>query len=202
MRFFSSPRLIQLLFPNWIWKGPEKNVVYLTFDDGPTPESTPYILGLLKKHDIKASFFCLGEQALKSPELIQQIVGDGHSIGNHTMHHENGWKTKSETYLESIVQSAALIDSKLFRPPYGKVRLSQSKKIRELGYKIILWTWMSYDFDKSISAREIISKSRKIKGGDILVFHDNVKANEITKEVLPSLINSIIKQGYRFKTLS
>ena len=202
MRFFSSPQLIQLLFPNWIWKGPENDVVYLTFDDGPTPESTPYILGLLKKHDIKASFFCLGEQALKSPELIQRIVGEGHSIGNQTMHHENGWKTKSETYLESIEQSAALIDSKLFRPPYGKIRLSQSKKLRELGYKIILWTWMSYDFDKSLSAREIISKSRKIKGGDILVFHDNVKANERTKEVLPSLINSIIKQGYRFKTLS
>jgi len=202
MRFFSSPQLIQLLFPNWIWKGPENDVVYLTFDDGPTPESTPYILGLLKKHDIKASFFCLGEQALKSPELIQQIVGEGHSIGNHTMYHENGWKTKSETYLESIEQSAALIDSKLFRPPYGKIRLSQSKKLRELGYKIILWTWMSYDFDKSLSACEIISKSRKIKGGDILVFHDNVKANERTKEVLPSLINSIIKQGYQFKTLS
>jgi peptidoglycan/xylan/chitin deacetylase (PgdA/CDA1 family) len=202
MRFFSSPRLIQLLFPNWIWKGPENNVIYLTFDDGPTPESTPYILGLLKKNDIKATFFCLGDRAVESPELIKQIVGDGHSIGNHTMRHENGWNTKSETYLESIEQSAALIDSKLFRPPYGKIRLSQSKKLRELGYKIILWTWMSYDFDKSLSAREIISKSRKIKGGDILVFHDNVKANERTKEVLPSLINSIIKQGYRFKTLA
>ena len=202
MRFFSSPRLIQLLFPKWIWKGPENNVIYLTFDDGPTPESTPYILELLKKHNIKASFFCLGERALSSPELIQQIVGDGHSIGNHTMHHENGWKTKRETYLESIEQSAALIDSKLFRPPYGKIRLSQSKKLRELGYKIILWTWMSYDFDKSISASEIISKSRKIKGGDILVFHDNVKANERTKEVLPSLIKSVIEQGCRFKTLS
>jgi peptidoglycan/xylan/chitin deacetylase (PgdA/CDA1 family) len=202
MRFFSSPRLIQLLFPNWIWKGPEKNVVYLTFDDGPTPESTPWILSFLKKNDVKATFFCVGEQAIKSPELIEQIIEEGHSIGNHTMYHENGWKTKTGKYLDSITQSAAPIDSHLFRPPYGKIRFSQSKKIRELGYKIILWTWMSYDFDKSISAREIISKSRKIKGGDILVFHDNVKANEITKEVLPSLINSIIKQGYRFKTLS
>ena len=137
MRFFSSPRLIQLLFPNWIWKGPENNVIYLTFDDGPTPESTPYILGLLKKNDIKATFFCVGEQAIKSPELIEQIVEEGHSIGNHTMYHENGWKTKTGKYLDSITQSAAPIDSHLFRPPYGKIRFSQSKKIRELGYKII-----------------------------------------------------------------
>jgi peptidoglycan/xylan/chitin deacetylase (PgdA/CDA1 family) len=202
MRFFSSPRLVQLLFPKWTWRGPENNVIYLTFDDGPTPESTPWILSFLKKNDVKATFFCVGEQAIKSPYLIKQIVEEGHSIGNHTMHHENGWKTKTGKYLDSITQSAAPIDSHLFRPPYGKIRLSQSKKLRELGYKIIMWTWLSYDFDKAISTDKIISKSKKIKGGDILVFHDNVKAQEKIKVVLPCLINAIRERGFIFKMLS
>ena len=202
MKLFSSPRVLHFLFSNWIWKGPDKNAVYLTFDDGPTKELTPWILELLRKKEIKATFFCVGDCAAKSPELIKQIMADGHALGHHTMHHENGWKTRSNNYINSIVESQAHINSKLFRPPYGKITFSQAQRLRKLGFKIIMWSWLSYDFDKTINAQKIIAKSEKIKGGDILVFHDNFKAQENAKKVLPYLISSIESRGLCFKLLS
>ena len=201
--FVKTPHWVMKWFSKCVWEIPShEKVIYLTFDDGPHPEATSFVLDTLKEYGAKATFFCIGKNVIDQPVLYERIITEEHAVGNHTFNHLNGWKTTDSVYMEDIAKAKKYIDSSLFRPPYGKIRLSQSKKLRELGYKIILWTWMSYDFDKSLSAREIISKSRKIKGGDILVFHDNVKANERTKEVLPSLINSIIKQGYRFKTLA
>ncbi len=202
MALFSTPRIIYLLFPKWTWVGREKNAVYLTFDDGPNKEFTPWLLTFLKDRNVKATFFCVGDRARDFPELIQQITAEGHAIGNHTMNHENGWKTKSADYLASVTQSKSYINSLLFRPPYGKIRISQSIKLRMIGFKIIMWTWLSNDFDASISTPLILAKSKKIKGGDILVFHDNLKSIEKTKIILPCLIDAMFEKGLCFKILT
>jgi peptidoglycan/xylan/chitin deacetylase (PgdA/CDA1 family) len=202
MRFFTTPKLIQFLFPNWNWKGVGKDSIYLTFDDGPNKKITPWILSYLKSKNIKATFFCVGEMAAQSPEILEEIINDGHAIGHHTMHHENGWKTAINDYLEAVKQSSRFINSNLFRPPYGKITLAQSKKLRNNGFNIIMWTWLSYDFDPKVSAKKIVSKAKKIKGGDILVFHDNARDIEKTKEILPPIINELLGRGLNFKTLA
>ena len=140
--------------------------------------------------------------AAQSPEILAEIINDGHAIGHHTMHHENGWKTAINDYLEAVKQSSRFINSNLFRPPYGKITLAQSKKLRNNGFNIIMWTWLSYDFDPKVSAKKIVSKAKKIKGGDILVFHDNARDIEKTKEILPSIINELLERGLNFKTLA
>ena len=129
MRFFTTPKLIQFLFPNWNWKGVGKDSIYLTFDDGPNKKITPWILSYLKSKNIKATFFCVGEMAAQSPEILGEIIKDGHAIGHHTMHHENGWKTALNDYVGAVKQSGEFINSRLFRPPYGKITLAQSKKL-------------------------------------------------------------------------
>ena len=202
MRFFTTPKLIQFLFPKWNWKGAGINSIYLTFDDGPNKKITPWILSFLKSKNIKATFFCVGEMAAQSPEILEEIIKDGHAVGHHTMHHENGWKTAINDYLEAVKQSSRFINSRLFRPPYGKITLAQSKKLRDNGFNIIMWTWLSYDFDPHVSAKKIVTKAKKIKGGDILVFHDNDRDVEKTKEVLPKIINELLGRGLNFKTLA
>ena len=201
VRFFTTPKLIQFLFPKWNWKGTGINSIYLTFDDGPNKKITPWILSFLKSKNIKATFFCVGEMAAQSPEILEEIIKDGHAIGHHTMHHENGWKTTLNDYVGAVKQSGEFINSRLFRPPYGKITLAQSKKLRGEGFNIIMWTWLSYDFDPQVSAQKIVSKAKKIKGGDILVFHDNAHDIEKTKELLPQIINGLLGRGLNFKTL-
>jgi peptidoglycan/xylan/chitin deacetylase (PgdA/CDA1 family) len=202
VRFFTTPKLIQFLFPKWNWKGAGINSIYLTFDDGPNKKITPWILSFLKSKNIKATFFCVGEMAAQSPEILGEIIKDGHAIGHHTMHHENGWKTTLNDYVGAVKQSGEFINSRLFRPPYGKITLAQSKKLRNEGFNIIMWTWLSYDFDTQVSAQKIVSKAKKIKGGDILVFHDNANDIEKTKELLPQIINDLLGRGLNFKTLA
>ncbi len=202
MRFFTTPKLIQFLFPKWNWKGTGINSIYLTFDDGPNKKITPWILSFLKSKNIKATFFCVGEMAAQSAEILEEIIKDGHAIGHHTMHHENGWKTTLNDYVGAVKQSGEFINSRLFRPPYGKITLAQSKKLMNELFNIIMWTWLSYDFDPKVSAKKIVSKAKKIKGGDILVFHDNARDIEKTKEIIPSIINELLGRGLNFKTLA
>ena len=162
MKFYwiKTNELIKRIFKNYVWDIPNKeNKVYLTFDDGPTPDVTEWTLSQLKKYNAKATFFCIGNNIEKHPDIYNSIIQEGHSVGNHTYNHLNGWKTKTEDYIYNVnlcanqIQKSTNnpIQSVIFRPPYGKIKSSQTKKIKELGYKIILWDVLSADFDSTIS---------------------------------------------------
>ena len=178
----------------------DKENVYLTFDDGPHSEATNWTLSFLKKENIKATFFCVGNNILKQPALFEKLIDDGHSIGNHLMNHENGFKTKNKDYISSFEQAKKLSRANLFRPPYGKIKPSQAKTILKKN-KIIMWTWLSYDYDKNIDVQTIIKKAEKIKAGDILVFHDSKKSFERLKIILPEVVKLLKNKKLNFKTL-
>jgi len=195
--FFRTPRLFRWIFHRRIWGFSDSKNVFLTFDDGPTEEILPWILDFLKKEQIKATFFCVGENAKNHPELMKRIKMDGHSIGNHTMRHEKGNNTAKKDYLNSIDEAKAYTSSTLFRPPYGRMPVHYFKNIGE-SYKIIMWSWLSYDYNEKIPVSRILKKAENIKGGDVLVLHDNVKVNERLKEILPPLVNIIREKGLEF----
>jgi len=201
MRFFRAPLIAKLLFPSGIWKGKESDSIYLTFDDGPNPEVTPWVLDLLNEFQIKATFFLVGKNVKDYPELLNRIISEGHQIGNHTMNHECGTKTGINTYISSVSQAEIYIQSDLFRPPYGKITRNQFKKLLDGGKKIVFWSWLSYDFDKNISPKKIIQKARDIKGGDILVFHDSEKGFPNLKNSIIEIIEQLKSRGLKFKTL-
>ena len=201
MRFFRAPLIAKLLFPSGIWKGKESDSIYLTFDDGPNPEVTPWVLDLLNEFQIKATFFLVGKNVKNYPELFNRIVADGHQIGNHTMNHECGTKTGLNSYMSSVSQAEIYIQSDLFRPPYGKITRNQFKKLIDGGKNIVFWSWLSYDFDKNISPKKIIQKAKDIKGGDILVFHDSEKGFPNLKNSIIEIIELLKSRGLKFKTL-
>ena len=201
--------LIKTFFPNYIWDIPNKNnCVYLTFDDGPTPEITEWVLKLLKEEKITATFFCIGKNILASPDLLKQIIEDGHAVGNHTHNHYNGWKTTEAIYLENTKKCDAIIttntgkQSQLFRPPYGKIKRGQAKKIKELGYKIIMWDVLSADFDHQIAPEKCLHNViSTVKPGSIIVFHDSLKASKNLKYTLPKAIDYLKQKGFTFETI-
>lgn len=166
------------------------NRVFLTFDDGPNPEITLYYLKRLKELNWKATFFCVGENAIRYPSIVQQILDEGHAIGNHTFNHMNGWKTKTDVYLNSIEKTSVIIPSNLFRPPYGKITASQLNIISGK-YHIIMWSFMTYDFDGTISLEQQVKKMQGIKAGDIIVQHDNEKFIENEKKVFEQLVQTL-----------
>lgn len=208
-------RLIKKVFSNLVWDIPNSDKkIYLTFDDGPIPEVTEWVLDLLKSEDIKATFFCIGDNIKKHPEVHKRILADGHQTGNHTFNHLNGWKTDTKNYIENFKLCEAEIEnfqnskletrnSKLFRPPYGKIKPSQSKAIRQLGYKIIMWDVLSYDFDSTISVEKclenVISNTEQ---GSIIVFHDSLKAEKNLKYALPKAIQILKNKGFVFDVIS
>lgn len=201
-------RFIKLYFPNYIWDIPNyENKVYLTFDDGPTPEITEWVLEQLKIHNAKATFFCIGKNIEKHPVIFQKIIDDNHVIGNHTFNHVNGWSTKTNDYMvnTNLCQSKILNSGikhrnqipKLFRPPYGKIKPSQSKILRKLGYKIIMWDVISYDFDTEISNEECLNNVlNNVKSGSIIVFHDSVKSEQKLRIVLPQTLTFLKEKGF------
>ena len=190
------------MFPKRKWGfSSSQNTVYLTFDDGPTPELTPWILDFLKKEGVRASFFCVGSNAKKHPELMERIVNEGHQIGNHTMRHEKGTKVSKKQYRESIHEAAQHIQSDLFRPPYGRLPMIYGRSIRK-NYTIVMWSWLSYDYDKSVSIERIIAQAHRIKSGDILVVHDNEKVKDRIQELLPMLIEINREKGFEFGVIS
>jgi len=172
--------VLQRLYPNFVWNIPNnEQAVFLTFDDGPHPEITPKVLALLKQHNAKATFFCVGENAKKHPKIITQILEEGHSLGNHTHNHLHGFKTSIEKYLENVDECAKHITSKLFRPPYGKLTRKQGRALIQKGYKIIMWDILSYDFDKTLSPERCAENVTKhLKSGSIVIFHDSEKAEK------------------------
>ena len=182
---------------------PEGNKsIYLTFDDGPQPEVTPLVLDILKKYNIKASFFCVGDNVFKHPDTFKRVVDEGHSIGNHTFNHLKGWKTSTNAYVDNINKCKEFFNTNLFRPPYGKISLGQLLRLRK-EYKIILWSVMSYDFKKEISGEQCLQNVLKnTKDGSIIVFHDSVKSQERMLYALPRVIEYFLEKGYTFKSIT
>lgn len=199
MTVFQVPAVLSAVWKGRVWRlRTVPNAVYLTFDDGPIPIVTPWVLDLLKQHGIKATFFCVGENVKKNSEIYQRIISEGHSVGNHSMHHEKGTKTKYESYLASVEEASEYIDSNLFRPPYGRITPKQSRGIRKR-FRIIMWSWLSYDFDSTVPVDHILQNARKeIRSGDILVLHDNIKSFERLQQILPEVIAIVEQKGLRF----
>ena len=202
-------RLIKWLFPKYTWDIPNNaNKIYLTFDDGPTPEITEWVLKLLKEQDIKAPFFCIGNNIEKYPDIFQKVLQDGHAIGNHTYNHLKGWKTAKEDYIENTKSCERIIKeqtkdsdrrSKLFRPPYGKIKFSQAKILRQLGYKIVMWDVISVDYDKNTSPKKCLKNvTKNTTSGSVIVFHDSIKAFENLKFALPEAIRYLKNKGFVF----
>ena len=201
-----TPNFIKRLFQNLTWEiNTSKKVIYLTFDDGPTPKITNWVLSELEKYNAKATFFCIGKNILNHPDVFENIVTKGHAIGNHTNNHINSWKKQAKLYIENVNQAQKIIDPvlndtnsvKLFRPPYGKLTLSVTKKLVKEDYKIIMWDVLSGDFDQSISKEKCLKNVIKnTTSGSIIVFHDSVKASEKLQFTLPKILDHFSKKGF------
>lgn len=202
MSLFRVPVIIQSIYRSRQWKGAGKDGVYLTFDDGPEEITTKWLLDILKRENIKATFFCLGKQIENHPVLFQKILDNGHAIGNHTFNHEKGSITECKQYIDSIVKTDDLMSSRLFRPPYGRLNWKQSKSVKKLGKQIIMWTWNSHDYDQHMKEETIIKKAALIKGGDILLFHSSINSANQMMNCLPQIIRIIKKKNLVFKTLA
>lgn len=189
MKIIKTPTLCRKVFPSQSWRfSPLTNDIYLTFDDGPTQNVTPWVLDTLKKHQFKATFFCVGDNVRQHPALFERILKEGHAVGNHTMSHINGWRTNKQKYIENIEAANQLIQSNLFRPPYGKITKSQVRALKNQ-YQIIMWTFLTYDFDKKADMQLVFKKiTKKIFPGAIIVFHDSLKAEKQLKLLLPLLL--------------
>ncbi len=175
--------------------------IYLTFDDGPVPEVTPWVLDLLRQHDIKATFFCVGANVEKYPEVYKRILAEGHSVGNHTHNHLNGWETKSENYFDNIENCAQLVSTRLFRPPYGRMKRAQRAYLGDR-YSIVMWDVLSGDYDKSTSAEKCLENVvAHTRNGSIIVFHDSIKASQNLVYTLPRFIEHSLKEGFEFGCL-
>jgi peptidoglycan/xylan/chitin deacetylase (PgdA/CDA1 family) len=204
--FTYIPKWYQALRKDLVWSAPaaaDEKTIYLSFDDGPVPGVSPWVLEVLKAHQAKATFFCIGDNAQKHPEILAQIQAEGHSIGNHTFHHLNGAKTNTQTYLKNYRQCAEVVPSKLFRPPYGRIKKEQARAITQAGSKIIMWDCLAADWDAMRSPEQSLQSLRRhIKPGSIVVFHDSIKAWPRLKVVLPKILEEYTKQAYVFKALS
>lgn len=200
MKNFRIPFFVPWMFPRRIWKMKSKNAVYLTFDDGPQEGLTDWILDFLEERNIQATFFCVGENVKNQPVLFSKILSKGHRVGNHTMKHEKGTRTHRSNYLKSVKNAGEYIESDLFRPPYGRLPLWKTTEIRK-NYRIVMWSWLSYDYDNTVSIDDILANAKSIKGGDILVFHDNLKSHDRLKVLLPKVVDVITEKGLHFQSI-
>ena len=202
MHLTRPPYLLKKLYPDAIWrKDTSTKKIYLTFDDGPVPAVTPWVLDILKQYNIKATFFCVGENVKKNTAVYQRILAESHSVGNHTFNHLNGWSTHSNKYIENIEQCAQLVHTNLFRPPYGRTRKSQVKQLRP-HYSIIMWDVLSGDYNKKTSNEKCLQNViDNIRNGSIIVFHDSIKAQKKLEYALPRFIEYALKNGFEFDCL-
>lgn len=204
--------IIKNIFSNYVWTIPnDEKKVFLTFDDGPTPEITEWVLAQLKAYNFRATFFCIGNNIEKHPELFNQLIAEGHAVGNHTFNHVKGWNTPNKTYLKEVEKCEEMIQhysinqnlSKLFRPPYGKIKPLQSRKMRKLGYKIIMWDVLSADYKQTITKEKCLENVVKnVESGSIIVFHDSVKAFPNLEFVLPKTLQFLSENGYQCEIIS
>ncbi len=202
MSLVQPAAIFRTLLPGAYWRMPASGkVVYLTFDDGPVPEITDAVVTMLGRVGAKATFFCIGKNAESHPEIIQRLLREGHSLGNHTYSHKSGWEIPKDVYIKDVDHCAQIIHSNLFRPPYGKLRPTQFFYLRK-AYKIIMWDVLSMDYDTSLRPEICLAHVMKhVRPGSIVTFHDSVKAWPRLKEVLPTVLQELTAQGYTFSAL-
>ncbi len=200
-----TPEWASKLFKGCIWQMSEtEKSIFLTFDDGPHPEVTGFVLDELAKYGAKASFFCIGKNVAENPEMYRRILDDGHAVGNHTQDHLNGWKTKNADYLGNILKARDHIQSELFRPPYGRITPGQVNLLKQQkpSFKIIMWTILSGDFDVNITPEQCCKNVlQHAVNGSVVVFHDSAKAMERLRYALPQVLQSLTEKGYAFKKI-
>lgn len=202
MYLIKTPKFIRNLFPNFTWKiETKKPVIYLTFDDGPIPEVTPWVLEQLEKFDAKATFFCVGENVIKNPEIFKSVKAAGHTIGSHTFNHLSGWSADNIPYFHNVRRGASITKSELFRPPYGRLKRSQAQFLQR-HYKVVMWDVLAGDWDPNISSeqcyRNVINNASP---GSIVVLHDSLKSKENLEYALPRILEHFSGLGYRFENL-
>jgi len=220
------PALLKALYPERITKISNSQAIYLTFDDGPVPEVTPWVLEILQKYNAKATFFCIGDNVKKHPDIFRRIIQEKHCIGNHSFNHLNGWKTSNSAYVENILKTEQIFSEmridktggaqqksqsmhfqshpnyKLFRPPYGRIKNSQAKLLTKKGYKIVMWDVISGDYDKNYSAGKCFDNvTKNASAGSIIVLHDSKKASGNLRIILPQLLHFYKEKGLEFRSL-
>lgn len=197
------PQIFRTLTPEGIFRVPSggERYVYLTFDDGPIPEATPWVLDMLDRYGIKATFFMVGDNVRKYPHLYEEVRRRGHRVGNHTMHHIQGVKTRTGNYLRDVAEAAALIESDLFRPPHGWLRPRQARKLAKQ-YKIIMYDLVTRDYSRKLEAGDVVENvKRYARPGSIIVFHDSLKSIRKLETALAESIEWLLSQGYSFRLL-
>ncbi|GAA0527495.1 polysaccharide deacetylase family protein [Chitinophaga japonensis] len=197
----STPGILKALYSSCTWQlSPARQAVYLTFDDGPHPQATPFVMEQLKKYDAKATFFCIGKNVMEHPGIYQQLLEEGHTVGNHTHNHLNGWKTRTGTYIDNILEAGKYIDSPLFRPPYGRITPFQVRQLKKRmpGARIIMWDVLSADFDTALTGEACVQHVVfRAKPGSIVVFHDSAKAWDRLSYALPRVLEFCKKQKWK-----
>ncbi len=196
------PAFVKLFYPEVVWKMPShENAVYLTFDDGPTPNVTPWVMAVLEKFNAKATFFLIGNNVEKHPEILVDLRAAGHSIGNHTHNHEKGWTTNNKAYVQSVAKTHTLLNTPLFRPPYGRIKKSQIALLKNQ-YKIIMWDVLSHDYNPRNSPQEcVVNVLNNVEAGSIIVFHDSQKAWPNLQYCLPLVLAELKNRGFVFRAL-
>ena len=195
------PWILKKIFSQYTWSIPvDDNVVYLTFDDGPHPVITPWVLAELEKFDAKATFFCIGKNVKKHQEVYQQILHAGHAVGNHTEDHLNGWHVPENLYIDNVKKATVTIKANLFRPPYGRIKRNTANIIRkQLQMHIIMWDVLSADFDVSFTPEECVNNVlRNVDKGSVIVFHDSEKAEKNLRYALPLVLEELKNRNFRF----
>jgi peptidoglycan-N-acetylglucosamine deacetylase len=204
MYLTKTPWWLRALYPSLVWRMPvggEKKI-YLTFDDGPHPQATPFVLDQLAAYGAKATFFCIGKNVAAEPEIYQRIIAGGHSVGNHTQHHLNGWKTKDAVYLEDVAAAEQSIQSDLFRPPYGRIKRSQIQQLQAQNKRIIMWDVLSADFDTHLTGEACLAYVLyHTQPGSIILFHDSAKAWDRMSVALPAVLQYFSEKGFFFERL-
>ena len=205
--FVKTPWWLKKIYPNYLWSiDTKKKLLYLTFDDGPHPEATPFILNELKKYNALATFFCIGKNVVAHPDIYKRMLDEGHTVGNHTQNHLNGWKSANAAYMNDIAEAAKYIDTGLFRPPYGRITSFQAKHLRSAmrgrEAKVVMWDVLSADFDTAITAEKcvenVVFNSRP---GSIIVFHDSEKAFLKIQYIIPKILMFFSEKGYVFDAI-
>lgn len=196
------PTFYRLLFPHSLWRLPASpKCIYLTFDDGPIPEVTPWVLDVLDSYGVKATFFMVGDNVRKHPEVFRMVVERGHRVGNHTFNHIQGLRYWTRNYLRNVEQAAFLIPSTLFRPPHGHMRLPQTLFLSRK-YRIVMWDVVTRDYNKALSPEDVLANVRRYtRNGSIIVFHDSLKAEKNLRWALPKAIEWLMAEGYSFELI-
>ena len=192
------PEILKSVIKNVVWRiNPAEKVIYLTFDDGPNSRVTPLVLDILDRFEVKATFFCVGENVSRFPDVFDEVKRRGHTVGNHTFNHLKGFEYSTDDYVRNVKKASEFIDSRLFRPPHGQIKPSQIKALKD-DYLIIMWDFITYDYDKRIEPEKIIEKKKKrSRNGSIVVFHDSLKAEKNVLQVLPEALRFWKENGYK-----